>query len=277
MHFTKMHGLGNDFVVVDNMNDEIDKPNELAVKLSDRHLGIGADGLILICKSDIADFRMRIFNSDGSEAEMCGNGIRCVGKYVYDNKLTDKTDIEIETLGGIKKLELILQDGVVTQVRVDMGEPILTPTKIPMISDKDEIINEEFAINGEKYNITAVSVGNPHAIIFVENADKIDVEKIGKMIENYKELFPNRTNVEFIEVVSEDKIKVRVWERGVGETQACGTAACASVVASVLNNKTSRKIEVLLLGGVLYFEWLEDNHVLMTGPAETVFVGRGLG
>ncbi|HBY20306.1 MAG: diaminopimelate epimerase [Clostridiales bacterium GWE2_32_10] len=277
MHFTKMHGLGNDFVVVDNINDEIDKPNELAVKLSDRHLGIGADGLILICKSDIADFRMRIFNSDGSEAEMCGNGIRCVGKYVYDNKFTDKINVEIETLGGIKKLELILQDGTVTQVRVDMGEPILTPTKIPMISDKDEIINEVFAINGEKYNITAVSVGNPHAIIFVENADKIDVEKIGKMIENYKELFPNRTNVEFIEVISENKIKVRVWERGVGETQACGTAACASVVASVLNNKTSRKIEVLLLGGVLYFEWLEDNHVLMTGPAETVFVGRWLG
>ncbi|HCC08127.1 MAG TPA: diaminopimelate epimerase [Clostridiales bacterium] len=273
MKFTKMQGLGNDFIIINNINEKIDKPSQLAIKLCDRHFGIGADGLILICESNIADFRMRIFNADGSEAEMCGNGIRCVGKYIFDNKMTNKKEVDIETLGGIKKLELIVENDIVSNVRVDMGEPILKSESIPIIFNKDMVVDEEFIIDGNTYKITAVSMGNPHAIIFVENADKIDVEKIGRMIENHK-LFPNRTNVEFLEVSSVNKINVRVWERGVGETLACGTAACASIVASVLNNKTNREIKVKLLGGTLNLEWMDNNHVFMSGPAVTVFEGE---
>ncbi|HAN10142.1 MAG TPA: diaminopimelate epimerase [Clostridiales bacterium] len=273
MKFTKMHGLGNDFVMINDINEKIDKPSELAIKQCDRHFGIGADGLILICESNTADFRMRIFNADGSEAEMCGNGIRCTGKYIYDNKMTNKQEVLIETLGGIKKLELIVKDGIIENVKVDMGEPILKSENVPIIFNKDIVIDEEFIIDGNAYRITAVSTGNPHAIVFVEDVDKIDVEKIGRKIENHT-LFPNKTNVEFIEVISVDKIRVRVWERGVGETLACGTAACASTVASVLNGKTSRKIEVELLGGVLNFEWTDNNHVFMSGPAKTVFEGE---
>ena len=271
--FTKMQGLGNDYVYMDAIHQKIENESSLAQFVSNRHFGIGSDGLILICKSDVADFKMRMFNSDGSEAEMCGNGIRCVGKFVYDKGLTDKTTVTIETLAGIKTLELNTKDGKVETVKVDMGEPILTPKEIPVISDEEPVKNLMLEAEGRKFKITCVSMGNPHAITEVEDTEKFDVEKYGKVLEVDK-AFPNKTNVEFIQIVDKNHVKMRVWERGAGETLACGTGACATAVACYLNGKTDRNVEVELLGGKLYIEWNEENnHIYMTGPAVTVFEG----
>ena len=271
--FTKMQGLGNDYVYMDAIHQKIENESSLAQFVSNRHFGIGSDGLILICKSDIADFKMRMFNSDGSEAEMCGNGIRCVGKFVYDKGLTDKTTVTIETLAGIKTLELNTKDGKVETVKVDMGEPILNPKEIPVISDEEPVKNLMLEAEERKFKFTCVSMGNPHAITEVEDTDKFDVEKYGKVLEVDK-AFPNKTNVEFIQIVDKNYVKMRVWERGAGETLACGTGACATAVACYLNGKTDRNVEVELLGGKLYIEWNEENnHIYMTGPAVTVFEG----
>lgn len=273
MKFTKMQGLGNDYVYVDAINQDIKNESALSVFVSNRHFGIGSDGLILICKSEKADFRMKMFNPDGSEAEMCGNGIRCVGKFVYDKKLTQKTELTIETLAGIKKLKLNVENGKVKTVKVDMEEPILEPEKIPVNSKEKIVKNLKLKVEDKEFEITCVSMGNPHAVIFVEDVEKFDVEKYGKMIENNK-IFPKKTNVEFVQIINKEKVKMRVWERGTGETLACGTGACATVVASNLNQLTDKKVEVELLGGKLYIEWNENNHIYMTGPAETVFDGE---
>ena len=272
--FTKMHGLGNDYVYMDAIHQKIENESSLAQFVSNRHFGIGSDGLILICKSDVADFKMRMFNSDGSEAEMCGNGIRCVGKFVYDKGLTDKTTVTIETLAGIKTLELNAKEGKVETVKVDMGEPILSPKEIPVISDEEPVKNLMLEAEGRKFKFTCVSMGNPHAITEVENTEKFDVEKYGKVLEVDK-AFPNKTNVEFIQIIDKNHVKMRVWERGAGETLACGTGACATAVACYLNGKTDRNVEVELLGGKLFIEWNEENnHIYMIGPAVTVFEGE---
>ena len=272
--FTKMHGLGNDYVYMDAIHQHIENESSLAQFVSNRNFGIGSDGLILICKSEKADFKMRMFNSDGSEAEMCGNGIRCVGKFVYDKRLTNKTQVTIETLAGIKTLELHIKEGKVETVKVDMGEPILDPKEIPVISNEEPVKNLKLKAEDKEFTFSCVSMGNPHAITIVEETQDFNVEKYGKVLEIDK-AFPNKTNVEFIEIVDKNHINMRVWERGAGETLACGTGACASVVACVLNEKTDRHVYVKLLGGTLEIEWnKQDNHVYMTGPAVTVFEGE---
>ncbi len=272
--FTKMHGLGNDYVYIDAINQKIENESSLAKFVSNRHFGIGSDGLILICKSEVADFKMRMFNSDGSEAEMCGNGIRCVGKFVYDKGLTNKTTVKIETLAGIKTLILNTKDGKVETARVDMGEPILEAEKIPVISTEEPVKNLELEAENKKFKFTCVSMGNPHAITIVENTKEFDVEKYGKVLEVDK-AFPKKANIEFAQIVDRQNINMRVWERGAGETLACGTGACATAVACNLNGLTDRKVNIELLGGTLNIEWNEtDNHVYMTGPAVTVFDGE---
>lgn len=272
--FTKMHGLGNDYVYIDAINQKIVNESSLAKFVSNRHFGIGSDGLILICKSEVADFKMRMFNSDGSEAEMCGNGIRCVGKFVYDKGLTNKTTVKIETLAGIKTLILNTKDGKVKTARVDMGEPILEAEKIPVISTEEPVKNLELEAENKKFKFTCVSMGNPHAITIVENTKEFDVEKYGKVLEVDK-AFPKKANIEFAQIIDRQNINMRVWERGAGETLACGTGACATAVACNLNGLTDRKVNIELLGGTLNIEWNEtDNHVYMTGPAVTVFDGE---
>ena len=272
--FTKMHGLGNDYVYIDAINQKIENESSLAKFVSNRHFGIGSDGLILICKSEIADFKMRMFNSDGSEAEMCGNGIRCVGKFVYDKGLTNKTTVKIETLAGIKTLILNTKDGKVGTARVDMGEPILEAEKIPVISTEKPVKNLELEAENKKFKFTCVSLGNPHAITIVENTKEFDVEKYGKVLEIDK-AFPKKANIEFAQIIDRQNINMRVWERGAGETLACGTGACATAVACNLNGLTDRKVNIELLGGTLNIEWNEtDDHVYMTGPAVTVFDGE---
>ena len=276
-----MEGLGNDYVYVDCTKQNLENASNLAKIISDRHFGVGSDGLILIKSSKKADFRMQMFNSDGTEAEMCGNGIRCVGKYVYDKGLTDKTTLKIETLAGIKVLNLNVEDGKVKTVKVDMGEPILDYKLIPakdgkVYKSRDGIKFYKVNINieGDLKELTCVSMGNPHGIDFANNIEKLKIEKFGPIIE-VDEHFPNKVNAEFIEILDKHNIKMRVWERGAGETLACGTGACASVVASFLNGYTERNVTVELLGGKLEIEWnKEDNHVYMTGPAETVFEGE---
>ena len=273
MKFTKMHGLGNDYIYIDctkNKNN-IETPGELSKTISDRHFGIGSDGIILICDSDKCDFKMRMFNADGSEAEMCGNGIRCVGKYVYDFGLTDKTNITIETKAGVKRLGLNANNGKVSTVTVDMGEPILDMKKIPVNPNNGKFV--ELKVLDKDFIFTPVSMGNPHAITFINNLDSFDIDKYGKIVESDSH-FPNKTNVEFIEILDRNHIKMRVYERGTGETLACGTGACASVVASVLNNLTDRTVNVKLLGGSLNINYNEDGHVYMTGEATTVFNGE---
>ena len=271
--FTKMHGLGNDYVYMDAIHQYIEDESTLAQFVSNRNFGIGSDGLILICKSEKADFKMRMFNSDGSEAEMCGNGIRCVGKFVYDKGLTQKTEVTIETLAGIKILQLNVKNGKVETVKVDMGEPILEPKEIPVISEEKPVKNLNLKAEDKEFVFTCVSMGNPHAITIVDNTKEFDVEKYGKVLEVDK-AFPNKTNVEFIQIVDKNHVKMRVWERGAGETLACGTGACGTAVACYLNGMTERNVEVELLGGKLYIEWNEkDNHIYMTGPAVTVFEG----
>jgi len=272
--FTKMEGLGNDYVYMDAINQKIENRSELARFVSNRNLGIGSDGLILIEKSEVADFKMTMFNSDGSQAEMCGNGIRCVAKFVYDKGMTDKTTLKIETLAGIKILELNVEDGKVKTVRVDMGEPILEAEKIPVISTEKPVKNLILKAQDKEFRFTCVSMGNPHAITIVDDTESFDVKKYGEELEVNK-AFPRRANVEFVQIVDKNTIKMRVWERGAGETLACGTGACATAVACNLNGLTDRKVTIELLGGNLEIEWnKENNHVYMTGPATTVFEGE---
>jgi len=276
MKFTKMHGIGNDYIYVNGFEEQIDNPAEFAIKYSDRHKGIGSDGLVLILPSTYCDFRMRMFNADGSESEMCGNASRCIGKYVYDKGLTKKTDVTLETLAGVKKLKLFLdENNKVDTVTVDMGEPILEGSRIPTTIDNANIVNELITIGATtQYNITCVSMGNPHTVIFTNDIHKLNLPEIGPTIENAA-IFPRRTNVEFIDVISKERLKMRVWERGSGETMACGTGACAAAVAGVLNGRSARKATVELLGGELVIEWNAfDNHVYLTGGATTVFEGE---
>lgn len=274
MKFTKMQGLGNDYIYVNCFKETVEDPSGVARFVSDRHFGIGSDGLVLILPSRTADFRMRMFNSDGSEAEMCGNAIRCVGKYVYDNGLTDKKTVTIETLAGIKVLELTVEDGKVVRVRVDMGEPILEPQKIPVNSEKERFIAEPVTVAGETYKVTCVSMGNPHAVAYVEDVEKFPLEVVGPKMETHG-LYPRKINSEFVQIIDRNTLKMRVWERGAGETLACGTGACAVLVASVLNGVSERKATVKLLGGDLLIEWDEkNNHVYKTGPAVKVFDGE---
>ena len=274
MKFTKMHGCGNDYVYVNLFEEQLDNPAEVSIKVSDRHFGIGSDGLITIGPSDKADFRMHIYNADGSEAEMCGNGIRCVAKYVYDHKLTDKTEITVETGAGVLTLILYPENGKVQQVRVDMGEPILTPADIPVVSQNDKVINEPIEVGGKTWNMTCVSMGNPHAVVFVDDTASFPLETYGPLFENH-ERFPKRTNTEFVQVISRTEANMRVWERGSAETWACGTGTCASVMACILNGKTEDKVLVHLRGGDLTIEYdRASNHVFMTGPATEVFSGE---
>lgn len=273
MEFMKMHGLGNDFVVVANHDNIPENVNNLAVNICDRNFGVGADGLVFILPSEVADVRMRIFNADGSEAEQCGNAIRCVAKYVYDHDIIKNDSLNVETLAGIQNVKLQLQDGLVKQVEVDMGEPILKGELIPTAIHQNKVLNQTIEVNGMRFKFTAVSMGNPHAVIYVENAKNFDVEKWGPKIEQHP-LFPKKTNVEFVTVKSEKEMDMRVWERGVGQTLACGTGACATGVASVLSGKTSRDMVVHLKGGDLRVFWNEeDNRVYMTGEAKEVFQG----
>ncbi len=274
MRFTKMQGLGNDYVYVDCFKETIEDPSKLAKVISDRHFGVGSDGLILICPSDKADFEMKMYNADGSRGEMCGNGIRCVAKYVYDYGLTDKTHISVETLGGIKYLDLTVENGKVALVKVDMGSPILTPEQVPVIADGESAVDEPICVDGVEYRMTCVSMGNPHAVVYMEDVDNLDIEKIGPSFENH-ERFPNRVNTEFVKVLDRETAQMRVWERGSGETLACGTGACAVAVACILNGLTDNKVRVKLLGGDLLIEWdKEQDTVYMTGPAEVVFDGE---
>ena len=274
MKFTKMHGCGNDYVYVNLFEEKLDDPAEVSIKVSDRHFGIGSDGLITIGPSDKADFRMRIYNADGSEAEMCGNGIRCVAKYVYDHHLTDKTEIIVETGAGVLTLILFTENGKVQQVRVDMGEPILTPADIPVVADGDKVIDEPIEVGGKTWHMTCVSMGNPHAVVFVDDTANFPLETYGPLFENH-ERFPKRTNTEFVQIISPTEANMRVWERGSAETWACGTGTCACVMACILNGKTEDKVLVHLRGGDLTIEYdRESNHVFMTGPATEVFAGE---
>lgn len=275
MNFTKMHGIGNDYVYVDCTKRELKKPEEIARFVSDRHFGIGSDGLILIKRSEVADFYMDMYNADGSKGEMCGNGIRCVAKYVYDYGLTDKKELTIETLAGIKELVLTIEEDKVAKVRVDMGAPILAPEKIPVLASKEPVVKEPIVVDDKEWEMTCVSVGNPHAIVFLEEpVSTFPIEKVGPSFEHHKR-FPNRINTEFVEVINRDRIKMRVWERGANETFACGTGACASVVAAILNGYCDKKVTVELLGGELEIEWKDaDNGIYMTGSATTVFDGQ---
>lgn len=274
MNFTKMNGLGNDFIVISGEQQLPANVDELAISLCNRFFGIGADGLVYILPSEIADFRMRIINSDGSEAEQCGNAIRCVAKYVYDNGLTDKEEITIETLGaGAQKVQLTIQEGAVTTVRVDMGEPILNGLQVPTTIDSERVIEHPIEVDGREFRFTAVSMGNPHCVIYVDDAAGFDLEKWGPKLETHP-LFPRKINVEFVTVKSRAHTDMRVWERGAGPTLACGTGACATVVASVLTEATDRIATVSLKGGDLLIEWNEsDNHVYMSGPAAVSFRG----
>ncbi|MBC7526243.1 MAG: diaminopimelate epimerase [Chthonomonadaceae bacterium] len=276
MKFTKMHGIGNDFIMVDSLKETPDEATlpEIARKVNDRKFGIGGDGLILLLPSKVADFKMRMFNPDGSEAEMCGNGIRCFAKYVYDRKMLADTQVKVDTLAGVLMLRLQLRSGKVESVKVDMGVPHLLRSEIPMRGDDNgQVINETLKVEGKTYEITAVSMGNPHVIIFENHLDDYPVARIGSLIENHK-AFPERTNVHFVQVLDNAEVRMRTWERGAGETLACGTGACAVAVACALNNKTSRNVLLHLPGGDLRVEWLGDNRVMMTGPAAEVFEGE---
>jgi diaminopimelate epimerase len=278
MKFTKMHGLGNNYIYVNMFEESLAEAalSELSIRVSSVNTGIGSDGMILICPSDQADFKMRVFNNDGSEAKNCGNGLRCVSRYVYDRGLTTKTEFTIETLGGIMEAKVNVENGQVSSVTIDMGEPRLKKKDLQMLGDEEsETINQPFLFNGKKMAITAVSMGNPHAVVFVEDVEQIDVVTLGRSIE-WSPLFLDRTNVEFIQVVSPTELIFRVWERGSGITQACGTGACAAVVAGVLNEKLVKDQPVIvhLLGGDLEIKWASDNRIYMTGPADFICDGE---
>ncbi len=275
LHFTKMQGTGNDYVYVDLFHEAVADPPALAVRISDRHFGIGSDGLILIAPSGVADCRMIMYNADGSEGAMCGNGIRCVAKYVYDHGIVQKDNITVETMSGVKTLKLTVKDGAVTYVEVNMGKAVLKPADIPVKAEGESFVARQIVVDGKEYKATCVSMGNPHCVIFTEGIDDLDLEKIGPAFEHH-EWFPDRINTEFVEVVDDHTIRMRVWERGSGETISCGTGTCASTVAAVLNGYCSRgeEIEVQIRGGKLYDTYLENGEVLMKGPAVTVFDGE---
>lgn len=273
MIFTKMHGLGNDYVCINCFRERVEDPPGFARALCDRHYGIGADGLILICPSKVSDFKMEIYNSDGSVAGMCGNGIRCLGKYVYDYRLTGKETLSIETKSGIRNMHLHIQDGKACGAMVDMGVPRLNAHSIPILSEKDLVINDPIEVQKKNYRMTGISMGNPHAVIFSEEINGISLEETGRELE-FHPRFPERANIEFCHVTARDRMEIRVWERGVGETLACGTGACAAVVASVLNDLTDEEVIVKLLGGELSVKWdRKVNHVFLEGPAVKVFDG----
>ncbi|MCR5509092.1 MAG: diaminopimelate epimerase [Lachnospiraceae bacterium] len=274
LEFTKMQGCGNDYVYVNGFTQKIpaNRKKELIPLLSDRHFGIGSDGVIFINPSETADFEMEMYNADGSRAEMCGNGIRCVAKYVYDHKMTDKDEITIASFDKVKPIRITAENGVAKYIRVDMGIPELDPEKIPVISEQERVINEPIEAGGREYAMTCVSMGNPHAVIF-EDPDEVGLETAGPLIENHR-VFPNRVNVEFVKILDRKNVRMRVWERGTGETLACGTGCCATAVACILNGYTDRSITVHVLGGDIEVEWDEaDGRIYMTGPAETVFDG----
>ena len=274
MKFTKMHGIGNDYVYVNCFEEKVEDPNQTARFVSDRHFGIGSDGLILIKPSDVADFEMDMYNSDGSQGAMCGNGIRCVAKYVYDYGLTDKTQISINTKSGIKYLDLTVEDGKVALVKVNMGAPDTIAKNIPIVSDKEQVIDEPILVDGKEYRMTGVSMGNPHAVVYIDDVKGLNIEKIGPKFENHK-VFPDRVNTEFCKVLDDHTVEMRVWERGAGETLACGTGACAVAVASILNGYTKEEVTIKLLGGDLKIFWdRKENLVYMTGPATVVFDGE---
>jgi diaminopimelate epimerase len=275
MNFTKMQGLGNDFIVVANFHTLPEQASQMAIQLCDRHFGIGADGLVFILPSEDADFMMRIINADGSEAEQCGNAIRCVAKFIYDRGLTDSETPTIETIGaGVQQVELKLVNGIVDQVCVDMGAPVLNGLQVPTSVDQPELIGFEVEAGGDRFALTAVSMGNPHGVIFVDDAVGFDVDRYGPLLEKH-ELFPNKANIEFVTVRSSSTADMRVWERGAGQTLACGTGACATLVAGVLNGKLNRTAVISLKGGDLHIEWNEeDNRVYMTGPAAFIFDGH---
>ena len=272
--FTKMHGIGNDYVYINCFDQNIDNPSELAIKMSPRRFSVGADGVILICPSDVADAKMRMFNLDGSEGKMCGNGIRCVGKFIYDNGIAKKDTVTVETLSGIKTLKITECDGKAETITVDMGKAEFTPEKIPAIADCDTIIDTAITVNGDEYNITAISMGNPHAVTFCDEIDSLNLEKIGPYFEHH-EMFPEGVNTEFVRVIDENSLQMRVWERGSGETFACGTGACAAAVAAVVNGYCKRESEITvhLVGGDLFITYTADGTVYMRGGATTVFDG----
>ncbi len=273
LNFTKMHGCGNDYIYFNCFEQSIDNPEELSVRLSDRHFGIGGDGIILICPSDVADARMRMFNADGSEGKMCGNGTRCIGKFMYDNGMVSKPEMTLETLSGIKLLKFQIEDGKVANVTVDMGAAILNPAEIPTRFEGEQAVSVPLEANGETYSVTCVSMGNPHCVLFVDEVDSLDLEKIGPAFENHP-MFPERTNTEFVRVIDDHTLQMRVWERGSGETWACGTGACAVAVAAVLNGicKKNEDILIHLRGGDLTIRYT-DEAVFLTGSATKVFEG----
>ncbi len=274
MKFTKMQGLGNDYVYVNGFQEKIENPSQLSIQISDRHFGIGSDGLILINPSEKADFEMEMYNADGSRSEMCGNGIRCVGKYVYDHGMTTKKHIAVETLAGIKYLDLTVKDGKTEKICVNMGSPKLRPKEIPVNVDGETVISQPITIEGTEYKMTCVSMGNPHAVVYVPDVKELALEKIGPLFERH-DYFPNRVNTEFVKVLDRKTVEMRVWERGSGETLACGTGACAVAVACILNGYTENEVTVKLLGGDLIIEWDQKNNIVyMTGPATTVFEGE---
>ncbi len=276
MRFTKMHGIGNDYIYVNCFEEIVQNPRELAVAMSRSHFGVGADGLVLIEPSDTADFGMRIFNADGSEAQMCGNASRCIGKYVYERGLTQKTEITLRTVSGLRPLKLTVENGLVQKVRVDMGSPELNPKLVPVDLPGEMVLDQRIQAAGHTYQITCVSMGNPHAVLFVDDPELVNLPVVGPAIENHP-LFPQRTNVEFVRIIRRDLIQMRVWERGTGETLACGTGACASLVAAVLRGKADRQATLQLLGGNLQVFWsARDNHVYQEGPGEFVFDGDWL-
>ncbi len=275
MKFTKMQGAGNDYVYINCLEEQVPNPAEVSKFVSDRHFGIGADGLILIKHSERADFEMAMYNADGSQGEMCGNAIRCVAKYVYDRGMTDKKQISIDTLAGIKYLELSLENGEVSRVKVDMGAPRLAAAEVPVIADTEQVISAPIEVAGKTYEMTAVSMGNPHCVVFLEeDVRELDLEAIGPAFENHPR-FPKRINTEFVNVIDKSTLRMRVWERGSGETLACGTGSCATAVAAILNGKTGAEVTVQLMGGELEIAWAGgDAPVYMTGPAVTVFDGQ---
>ena len=275
MKFTKMHGAGNDYIYVNGFEETIKDRNKFSIKVSDRHFGIGSDGLIVVDPSEVADCKMDMYNADGSQGKMCGNGVRCVAKFVYDNGIVNKEDIAIETLSGIKYIKVTVKDGKVVAARVNMGKPILKADEIPTKFEGETVISQKLSISENDYDVTCVSMGNPHCILYVDDVKTLDLEKIGPDFENH-EMFPDRINTEFIHIISDTEFDMRVWERGSGETLACGTGACAATVASVLNGycKRNTDIKVNLIGGTLTVNWTDGGDVYMTGPAETVCTGE---
>ena len=270
--FTKMQAYGNDYVYIDAINQNINNVHELARYISDRHFGVGSDGLVLICSSDVADFRMRMFNPDGTEGEMCGNALRSLSKYVYDHNLTDKTELEIETLGGIQHVKLTVENGKAVNIEANIGKPVLDTKIIPINTNLPEFIEQEVKVLDKTFKITAVSWGNPHCVMFIDDVDNFDVEKYGKEIEYMTDIFPNKTNVTFAEVIDRNTIKIREWERGTGETIGCGTGCCTATVAAVLTDRCDRRVNVHQIGGILETNWDEKTgKMFMKGPSHTVF------